>query len=151
MTFHPVDLSRLPEHHRGRLSWFANNAGQNLPFPAPTDDGHLVTRAKGIYKPAGVVHALSVRVMMTSPYADKAVERWPDGSWSLQYFQENSDPAQKMGEYTNRGLDRCQRDQVPVGVMVQTAQDPVRYDVLGLALVTGWDAGFFSLESARPV
>jgi hypothetical protein len=87
-------------------------------------------------------------MMLSSPYADKAVEEDPNGDWTLQYFQENSDPHQKLREYTNRGLDRCQHDRVPVGVLVQTSAKPVRYLVLGLALVTGWEDGFFRLESA---
>lgn len=145
-----IDFSSLEPHHRRRLEWFDEHTGATVPFPEPTADGPLATRAKGIYKPAGLEHALSVRVVINSPYADKAVERSPDGTWSLRYFQENPDPAQKMGEYTNRGLDRCQQDAVPVGVLVQTSVGPVRYDVLGLALVTSWEAGFFVLESVRP-
>lgn len=149
MRFHRVDLSRLTCHHRRRLEWFAHNAGSDLPFPAPLTDGPLVTRAKGIYKPAGLQHALSIRVMVSSPYADKAVERLDDGAWLLRYFQEGTVPDQKLAYYTNRGPDQCQQDHVPVGVLVQTSVKPVRYDILGLALVTGWDRGLFTLESAR--
>jgi hypothetical protein len=127
-------------------------AGKTVPLPAPLEGGsHLVTRAKGIYKPADLDHALSVRVMLSSPYADKAVEQAADGSWSLQYFQENTDPDAVMGEYTNRGLFRCKEDRVPVGVLVQDSVKPARYEVLGLALVVSWAAGFFTLESARLV
>lgn len=143
----PIDLSSLPDHHRRRLEWFIGHVGSTVSFPDHTADGPLATRAKGIYKPAGLDHALSVRVVINSPYADKAVERLPGDAWSLRYFQENPDPAQKLSEYTNRALDRCHVDGVPVGVMVQTAVGPVRYDVLGLALVTGWEDGFFLLES----
>lgn len=150
MESHGVDLTHLNDGHRRRLGWFERHAGTNLPFPEPTSDGPLVTRAKGIYKPAGLPYTLSVRVMINSPYADKAVEEFPDGTWSLQYFQENPDPARKHREYTNRGLSQCQHDRVPVGVLVQTSVSPVRYDVLGIAHVVGWNAGFFSLESARP-
>ena len=149
VQIHRVDISSFAKHHRRRLEWFERNAGSNEPFPRLTSDGPLVTRAKGIYKPAGLDYALSVRVMVSSPYADKAVEWSSNGGWSLQYFQENPDPAQKMSEYTNRGLARCQQDRVPIGVLVQTSVRPVRYDVLGLALVVDWDDGFFTLESAR--
>jgi putative restriction endonuclease len=149
MPIHDVNISSLPDHHRRRLQWFSDNSGTTQPLPEPVADGPLITRAKGIYKPAGLEYALSVRVMVSSPYADKAVERHPGGGWSLQYFQENPDPSQKMQEYTNRGLDYCQQDRVPVGVLVQVSTKPARYDVLGLALVVGWEAGFFALESAR--
>jgi hypothetical protein len=151
VSTHEVTIAHLPGSHQARLRWFDEHAGRTVPFPGKTADGLLVTRAKGIYKPADTPYALSVRVMLSSPYADKAVEERADGGWSLQYFQENPDPSQKLREYTNRGLDRCQHDRVPVGVLVQTSVSPVRYDVLGLAMVVGWEQGFFTLESARPV
>ena len=143
-----LGLSHLPDSHRERLEWFAKHRGQEVPFPEPLPGGlHLATRAKGIYKPAGIDHALSVRVMISSPYADKAVDRRPDGSWSLDYFQENPDPGAGHDEYTNRAMVRCITDQVPVGVLYQTQAEPARYEVLGLAIVTGWSSGFFRLES----
>lgn len=136
--------------HKERLLWFQSRAGREVPFPSPLRDGlFVVTRAKGIYKPADLEYALSVRVMLSSPYADKSVERHSDGTWSLDYFQENPDPAAVRGEYTNRGLLACSRDDVPVGVLVQTLLKPVRYDVLGLARVEGWSNGFFRLSSTQ--
>lgn len=148
MPVHQISIKHLSASHRGRLRWFESHAGQTVPFPNKTADGLLVTRAKGIYKPADLRHALSIRVMLSSPYADKAVREQTDGTWSLEYFQENPDPAELMSEYTNRGLLECCNDRVPVGVLVQTSTKPVRYDVLGLAIVTGWSDGLFSLESA---
>ena len=65
----------------------------------------------------------------------------------LAYFQENPDPSARDDEYTNRALLRCWRDRVPVGVLYQTRRKPnIRYRVLGVALVAGWDGGYFFLE-----
>lgn len=53
--------------------------------------------------------------------------------------------------YTNRGLMACLRDGVPVGVLVQRSPKPnVQYRVLGLAAVTDWTDGFFTLSSRPP-
>jgi len=83
-------------------------------------------------------------------YADKEVERRPDGSWVYPYFQESFDPAQRDVNDTNRGLLRCMKDGVPVGVLVQTKSKPrSEYLVLGLALVREWQAGYFILEGYR--
>lgn len=144
-------LDGLEPHHRLRLDWFYQHEGCVVPFPPPLDGGlHLATRAKGIYKPAGSPYALSVRSMLSSPYADKTVERFPDGSWRFLYFQENVDPASVSAEYTNRALLQCRRDSVPLGAMVQRCSGPTQYEVLGLALVTDWEEGYFTLESVVP-
>jgi predicted restriction endonuclease len=45
----------------------------------------------------------------------------------------------------------CWRDAVPIGVMHQTRPRPaVRYQILGLALVVGWDGGYFFFEGFGP-
>jgi hypothetical protein len=149
LRVHTVDIASLPASHKARLEWFASRSGTNQAFPDPIDHGPLVTRAKGIYKPAGLPHALSCRVMLTSPYLDKTVEWGPNRSWALRYFQEDPDPSRLMSAYTNRGMVRCQEDGVPVGVLVQTQAKPAQYDILGLALVTSWESGLFVLESAH--
>lgn len=70
-----------------------------------------------------------------------------DGTWSYLYFQETEDLEARDAAYTNRGLIACSRDGVPVGVMRQISRSPeIRYRVLGLALVAGWDGGYFMLE-----
>jgi len=92
-------------------------------------------------------YALSVRQTLDSPYADKEVQRRPDGSWVYPYFQENQDPKQRDKEATNRGLIRCMNDGVPVGVLLQTKPKPgVEYQVIGLATVSEWRNGYFILE-----
>jgi putative restriction endonuclease len=137
--------------HRRALQWFAENAGKTIPWSvikAQVDSGfRLVNQAKGIYKPRYTEYALSVRQTLDGPYADKDVEWRPDGSWVYPYFQENPDPAQRDREATNRGLMHCMEDDVPIGVLLQTTPKPgVQYRVLGLALVTDWQDGYFILE-----
>ena len=107
----------------------------------------LVTAAKGIYKPQGWIYALSVRQVLNGPYPDREPLTRADGTWLYRYFQENPDPALRDEQFTNRSLMACQRDRVPVGVLLQVAPKPnVRYRVLGVALVARWDAGYFYLE-----
>ena len=70
----------------------------------------------------------------------------------MRYFQEGADPQQRDRAYTNRGLLRCREDNVPVGVMRQTSPSPnSRYKVEGLAVVAGWEEGFFLLEGVPHV
>lgn len=148
----PEILERLPLHHRTALQWFADRAGTKQPWPRRLLDGtRLVTAAKGIYKPAWTEYALSIRQTLNSPYLDlEPVER-TDGTWSYSYFQENPNPEARDLEFTNRGLIACWRDTVPVGVMRQVRNvSPVRYRILGLALVAGWDGGYFFLEGFAP-
>ena len=140
-------LSRLTEHHQAVLRWFARQAGQEGPWPWPLSDGTLLaSRAKGIYKPAWTEYALSVRQSLDGPYSDRDPVVRSNGTWSYDYFQENSDPDRRDTEYTNRGLIRCMEDGVPVGVFRQVARRPSRYRILGLALVVEWDSGYFHLE-----
>ncbi len=134
-------LAKASGEHAIALNWFREQAGKTVTWSeiqAYADKGaRLVTQAKGIYKPHYMEYALSVRQTLDSPYADKEVQRRPDGSWAYPYFQENPDPAQRDKEATNRGLVRCMYDGVPVGVLLQTKPKPgVEYEVIGLALVS---------------
>jgi putative restriction endonuclease len=148
-------LARLPLRHRNALEWYRRNAGTKQPWPneieGPEGVTFLATRAKGIYKPAWSEYALSARQVLKSRYPEIGPRFREDGTWHYGYFQENDDPASRDSEATNRGLMLCLRDSVPVGVMRQTRPKPnVRYQVLGLALVVGWDGGYFFFEGFRP-
>jgi len=122
-------------------------------WPAPLHDGTLlVSKAKGIYKPSWTKYALSVRQSLDGPYADREPVTREDGSWSYLYFQENPDPNRRDAEYTNLGLMECHNDQVPVGVIRQIRRKPAsQYIVLGVAMVSGWEEGYFLLEGFSPV
>lgn len=148
-------LSRLPSRHRNALEWFQRHAGTEQPWPAAIQDTDgdtlLATRAKGIYKPSWSDYALSARQVLKSRYPEKGPHFREDGTWLYGYFQENDDPAQRDSEFTNRSLLRCRQDSVPIGVMRQTSPKPaVRYQILGLAIVARWDAGYFFFEGFGP-
>jgi hypothetical protein len=145
-------LNGLPERHRAALQWFLDHAGTEQPWPQPLPDGTLLaTKAKGIYKPNWTEYALSIRQSLGGPYPDREPITWPDGAWSYLYFQEKEDPQERDTAYTNRGLLACWQDKVPVGILRQVQGKPeVRYAVLGLALVAGWEGGYFFLEGFSP-
>ena len=148
-------LEPLPNRLRFALLWFAEKAGTEQPWPQPLElpEGEtlLASKAKGIYKPAWSSYALSVRQSLGGQYPDRDPIIRPNGTWLYWYFQENEDPTARDDEYTNRGLMECWRDSVPVGVMRQTQAGPrPRYQILGLALVAGWDGGYFFLEGFAP-
>jgi hypothetical protein len=141
-------LKPVSVRHQNALKWFRERAGTRQPWPQPLKDGTLLaSKAKGIYKPDWSKYALSIRQNIASPYEDQEPLFRKDGTWSYAYFQENRDPMARDSEYTNRGLIACWKDKVPVGVMRQVSTTPnVRYAILGLALVSGWENGYFYLE-----
>lgn len=155
-------LEGLESKHQERLSWFIAREGAISNFPDPLSDGLLVaSAAKAIYKPADLDVALSVRIMLESPYRDGEVFARDDGSWCVAYHQEvdkrrEDDPAvQRRALWTNRSLDACVERRVPIGVLKEV--EPLnssrrsRYMVLGLALPVGWDDGMFLLEGFGPL
>jgi putative restriction endonuclease len=141
-------LKRLPDQHRLALGWFIEHADSDQPWPAPLPNGTLlVTRAKGIYKPNWSRYALSVRQTLNGPYQDLEPIWRPDGTWAYSYFQENMDPSDRDASYANLALLACCQDKVPIGVMRQVTIKPyVRYHIVGLALVSSWENGYFFLE-----
>lgn len=145
-------LESLSPQHRAALDWFRARAGQEIPWPQPLPDGtHLVNKPKGIHKPSGWKHALSIRQSLRGPYADEEPVARADGTWTYRYFQEQQDPSVRDSQFTNRALLACHKDGVPVAVLRQTKPKPdVRYKVLGLAMVLGWDGGYFTLEGFSP-
>lgn len=145
-------MIHLPTRHKTALEWFIRKQGEEQPWPQPLVYGgeeitHLATKAKGIYKPKWSQYALSVRQVLDGPYADREPVFRRDGTWRYEYFQENVDPLDRDEEFTNKGLLACWQDRVPIGVMRQTSRKPkVRYMILGVALVAGWEVGYFLLE-----
>jgi len=113
---------------------------------------HLSGKAKGIYKPADLTYALSIRINLGSTYEDGVPVPTPGGGWVLRYHQEGTDPAYRDRMFTNRGLMQCITYRVPVGVLreVGPAGHRSRYEVLGLAIPVRWSEGFFYLESLNP-
>ena len=148
-------LAPLKSRHQGALNWFAQRAGTVSAWPEELDlEGEptlVATRAKGIYKPGWTDYSLSVRQTLGGLYPDEEPIYRRDGTWSYKYFQENADPEKRDSAYTNVGLMACWRDKVPVGVLRQMSGKPnVQYQVLGLALVSRWESGYFFLEGFSP-
>ena len=144
-------VARISLDHRRRLEWFEERKGGISPFPKPIDDHlHLATAAKGIFKPADLPYALSIRINLGSLYADGTPVPTTGGGWLLSYHQEGAEGSEPENEYANKGLMQCIADRVPVGVLVQQSRGPSRYQVLGLAMPVKWAASRFYLESLDP-
>jgi putative restriction endonuclease len=146
-------LARISAAHQRRLAWFEEHQGEMTGFPQPLADGlFLAGKAKGIYKPADLTYALSIRINLGSTYEDGAPVATPGGGWLLRYHQEGANPADRDRMFTNRGLMQCITYRVPVGVLreVGPAGHRSRYEVLGLAVPVRWSEGFFYLESLNP-
>jgi putative restriction endonuclease len=145
---HPIEaILRLTPQHQRALTWFVDYFGRKTTWPDTLPDGTLLaTRAKGIYKPAWSAYALSVRQTIDAPYADRDPILRRNGSWIYLYHQEG-DQLSRDEHFTNVALMACLRDGVPIGVMRQVSLAPSpEYEVLGLAIVTGWGGGYFVLE-----
>ena len=112
----------------------------------------LTGKAKGIFKPADLSYALSIRINRGSSYEDGAPVPVSGGGWRLSYYQEGADPSARDERSGNRGLMNCIGDRVPVGVLREIAPVNQRsqYEVLGLAQPVKWDGGYFFLESIDP-
>ena len=62
----------ISEDHRAALRWFLDRTGQEVPWPERLPNGtFLATRAKGIHKPKGWDHSLSVRESIIDWYPDR--------------------------------------------------------------------------------
>lgn len=141
-------LQELHPDHRDALLWFWERRGQEIPWTSVLDERvYLMNRHKGIHKPKGWRHVLSVRESLSGPYTDEHPVEHADGSWTYRYFQEGLDPSRRDDDFTNRGLLECAKDGVPVAVLRQVARKPAaRYTVLGLATVGDWQEGYFVLH-----
>lgn len=96
----------------------------------------------GIFKPAWSDYALSIVIRLSSPYDNKdEVIYLDDGRWLMTY----SPRAGGLKIADNRALIKCMDDKEPIGVFRQLTDKTDRkqgstYRVLGLGLVTGYDA-----------
>lgn len=153
-----IELPPLPaglqDRHRDRLLWFHQHAGHDVTGWPLGEDGELLTaRPKGIYKPEGWDHALSVRIVPDSSYNDGRILRREGGTWVFAYHQEGDEPALRDHKYTNVALMQNVFDHVPVGVIEELpgrTSQPKIYRIHGLALPVDWSEGFFILEGFGP-
>jgi hypothetical protein len=118
-------------------------------FTSSIDRFHnLIT---GIYKPAWSEYALSIVMKLSSPYEYKdEVVFLEDGRWLMTY----SPRAGGLHLSDNKALIKCMDERVPLGVFKQLTDKTDRqhgstYRVLGLGLITGYDANadVFVIES----
>jgi hypothetical protein len=143
-------LQQLEDWHVEVLEWFERNAGRTL-AARPFDVGlriKVTSAQKGIWKPAGTPYAVSVVQTPKGVYADRDPIFRSEGSWEYFYHQEGNsaeDLADPYRLYSNAGLFRCWADGIPVGVVIP-AESGRGYQVLGLALVAGYDQGLFCLQ-----
>jgi putative restriction endonuclease len=146
-------LARFGPEHQRQLAWFEDHKGEETPMPPPLDGGlRLAIRPKGIYKPADLPYALSIRTNVGRRYDDGIPVPTAGGGWLLSYHQEGANPADRDKASANHGLMRCIEDQVPVGVLRELgpARHRSRYQVLGLAVPVRWADGYFFLASVDP-
>ena len=93
---------------------------------------------EGIYKPNWTDHALSIRIMLESEYADE-ITPLPDDRWAIRYS------AKKGGEKLaiNQGLFICMKNKEPVIVLKQItdkySRQGSRYRLMGLGLIDSYD------------
>ncbi len=103
----------------------------------------------GIYKPAWSEYALCIKMTPGSPYEHKdEVVFLEDGRWLMTY----SPRLGGLNFWENRALVRCLDDHMPLAV-IQQVTDRTKgstYKVLGLGIISGYDAGrdVFIVESA---
>ncbi|TDB38199.1 MAG: HNH endonuclease [Actinobacteria bacterium] len=141
---------RLESWHVDALLWFEENANRVFPN-RPFDVGlpiKVSSLQKGIWKPAGIPYAVSVVQTHKGVYDDQDPILHPtDGTWQYFYHQQGKtaedfrDPGR---HFANEALFRCMADGIPVGVIIPGATGR-GYQVLGLAMVAGYNQGFFEL------
>ena len=63
--------ARISTEHLRHLAWFEEHQDEVSPSPSRLEGGlRLVSTPKGIYKPADLRDALSIKINLDSPYAD---------------------------------------------------------------------------------
>jgi putative restriction endonuclease len=146
----------LPAWHRQALEWFEANAGITFaqrPFKVPGLQVNLSSNQMGIWKPRVSPYALSVVQTPKGIYADGDPMVYPEGTWEYFYHQQGKDEADLRDPqrlYANAALFKCWKDGIPVGVMIPGPKGS-GYEVLGLAIVNGWNKGLFELVGPASV
>jgi putative restriction endonuclease len=139
--------------HRARLAWFEEHKGDVRPMVELFAAGmQLANRPKGIFKPADLQFALSVRTKRGGTgdhYADGEPVPLVGGGWALRYHQEGAGLADRDRLSANRGLMHCKDNQVPVGILQEgdSIGRQTQYRVLGLATPVHWEADYFYFTS----
>ncbi len=93
--------NQLTIEHVDKLRWFAQNSGNEVPYSS-LDQLRLVSGPKGIYKPASMEYALSIRQVLGSKYNDGKVDWLGKGVWRFDYAQEGAHESDLNRLFTNR-------------------------------------------------
>ncbi|MDC1189105.1 hypothetical protein N8089_04860 [Flavobacteriales bacterium] len=143
-----MNLSNASSLHKDALCWFSNK--QNSEIKQQDIKGlknfkngktYLLTGAKGIYKPKDMDFALSIKVLMHSPYDDE-IKIYEDGAWHIKHHKEDDN------EWTNQGLINCMQNNIPVGLFYQIKErSPSIYKIYGLGLIEYFDGDYFYIKS----
>ena len=139
-------IKNLKDSHKERIEWFQNNKDKEFDgwIPNTTKNELLATKAKGIYKPKDLDYALSIRMTKDGPYEDK-IEK--NKIHTIKYFQENKNIKERDIEYTNIGLKKCMKDNVPVGIIKQLEKKPnSKYQIIGAGIIKKWDDGYYHIN-----
>ena len=139
-------IKNLKDSHKERIEWFQNNKDKEFDgwIPNAIKNELLATKAKGIYKPKDLDYALSIRMTKDGPYEDK-IEK--NKIYTIKYFQENKNIKERDIEYTNIGLKKCMKDNVPVGIIKQLEKKPnSKYQIIGAGIIKKWDDGYYHIN-----
>lgn len=111
---------------------------------------------EGIYKPEGSPHVFCIWSRSAVGAADEiypdTFRQLPDGTWQMRYAPKRG----PLDKGVNRALFKCMEDHLPVLAIVTTragkTPEGARYKILGLALLTDYDAGsrHFVLQGCTP-
>jgi putative restriction endonuclease len=133
--------------HVDALKWFSDRSGQKVPWSElNTGEPKRAIIPKGIYRPAGWRHTLSIKIIPAGRYPDEEPALVGD-RLRFRYHQEEPKGMRAADYFTNLGLQNCMLDGVPVGVIRQIKPKPGPiYEVLGLGRVVDWSNGFFTID-----
>jgi hypothetical protein len=150
-TAHAATDKLSASTHLDALRWFERNAGETVSWQDLSDrEPKLAIMPKGIYRPAGWRHVLSIKIIPAGRYPDEE-PALHNGRPRFRYHQEEPKGADPKTYFTNVGLRNALLDRVPVGVVRQTKPKPAPlYEVLGLGQVIDWQGQFFTIELEAP-
>jgi len=143
-----INNKNINDRHKLSLEWFQKNKNEKFKgwLPKLNEKNLLICKPKGIYKPKDIEYALSIRISKDSPYDDE-ISRNNYSETSLKYFQENKNIRERDTEYTNVGMQKCMKDKIPIGLVVQVNKKPdSTYKVLGTGIIDKWKEGFYHIK-----
>jgi len=139
-------IQSLSKQHQDELSWFRSFKSINV-LHKDIPNRNFSNTPKGIYVPKNNAYCLAAKKTLGDDYSDRdLLEPFFDskGGWFYEYSPEKHE--QGMTYYTNNGMLKSSKENIPIGFIFQThnkKSNPAKitsYDVLGLALVR-YDGG----------